>query len=71
MRFNVYGHFDVILHVGPDGWWIAEQVGDDGKRRFLPDVVLDPDIDPEAIPGQLEAVFHESARPGAKIVRVG
>ena len=70
LEFDVYGHFRVNLHRGEDGWWVAERVGDDGKRSLLPEVVVPPDADAHRIADHLEAMFHEWARPGARIVQI-
>ena len=67
LRFDVYGILQVALRPGADGWWIAERIGSDGKRRHLPEVLIPPGTSPDQVPDFLEAVFHESARPGTKI----
>jgi len=67
LLFDVYGRLQVVLRPGDDGWWIAETVGSDGKRRQLPEVIIPLDTSPDNLPAFLEAVFHESAGPGATI----
>ena len=70
LRFDVYGHFRVVVHRGPDGWWVAEEVSDEGKRRFLPSVVIPPDAGPDEIADHLEVMFHEAAQPGGQVTLI-
>ncbi len=70
LRFDVYGQCRVSLQRGPDGWWVVSEIGTDGKRRRLTQVVVPPDAAPRDIPMYLEAVFREAARPGASISRI-
>jgi hypothetical protein len=69
MRFDVYGRFTLIIERTGSGWLVLEQ-GADGKRRVSEDVVLPPDLPEAEIPGQLDALLHELARPAARITRL-
>jgi hypothetical protein len=60
----------VLVTRRPSGRWRVEQVGRDGKRRLLPDVLLPDEAAEPEIPGFLEAAFHEMGRPGERITRL-
>ena len=70
LRFDIYGRFVVILRDDGVGWWKAARVESDGKRRHLPEVLIPAESDPSQIVDYLEAVYHESARPGEFITRL-
>lgn len=61
IRFDVYGRVVGVLRDG--GRWRAVFVGEDGKHRDAPGVVIPPDLDASELAGHLADVFHESARP--------
>ncbi len=69
--FQVYGRFLVRLARSADGWWQASEVGYEGKQRPLPEVLVPEHDGVDELPGYLEAAFHELARPGEAITRVG
>jgi hypothetical protein len=69
MVFDVYGRFTV--RVRPAGeWMVVEVPRGDGKRHTLPDVVIPVGAADDEIVAVLEAVFHETGRPGESIARV-
>jgi hypothetical protein len=70
LRFDIYGRFVILLRDGGEGWWKAARVESDGKRRHLPEVLIPAESDPSQIVDYLEAVYHESARPGDVITQL-
>ena len=69
--FNVYGRLLVRLARLPGGMWEAAEIGYEGKRRPILEVLVPDHARVEDLPTYLEAAFHEMARPGESIVRVG
>ena len=69
--FDVYGRLRVGVSRGPAGHWETAEIRPDGKRRSLPDVLIPDEAEEDDLPGYLEAAFHELARPGQGIVRLG
>lgn len=70
-RYDVYGHFKVVLRPGSDGWWRAVRVGTDGKLGSGIDVCIPIDAGDGEIIDLLEIAFHEAATPESKIRRIG
>jgi hypothetical protein len=68
--FDVYGRFLVHVARAPGGWWEAAEIGYEGKRRPLSEVLVPEHAAVDDLPGYLKAAFHELARPGEAIVRV-
>jgi len=69
MRFNIYGHYD--LEVIRDGTeWKVFKLGE-GKRAFLSDIVIPGDLGEHEIETYLDDLFHEFAKPGQSIRRIG
>lgn len=42
-----------------DGGWWAYLMGQEGEKRFLPDIVIPLSISEEKVSGYLEDIFHE------------
>jgi hypothetical protein len=69
MRFNIYGHYD--LDVIRDGTqWKVFELGE-GKRALLHDVVIPSEVGEHEVATYLDDLFHELAKPGQSIRRVG
>jgi hypothetical protein len=68
--FDVYGRFLVHVALAPGGWWEAAEIGYEGKRRPLPEVLVPEYAGLDDLPAYLEAAFRGLARPGETIVRV-
>jgi hypothetical protein len=69
MRFDVYGRYILVVERHVDTWRVL-QVGDDGKRGLRSDLVIPGDLPPDDIAQHLDALLHESARPGARVRRI-
>ena len=69
LRFDVYGRYVLVVERHGDGWR-ALQEGDDGKRGLRSDLVIPGDLSPDDIAPHLDALLHESARPGARVWRI-
>lgn len=69
MRFDLYGRYVPIVEKH-DGRWRVLEVGNDGKRGLRDDVVIPSDLSPDDIAQYLDDLFHESARPGARVRRI-
>jgi hypothetical protein len=69
MRFNIFGRFEMeVLRDG--GTWKAFNVGE-GKRVHMNDVVIPAHVEEEELETYLDDLFHELAKPGGTIRRVG
>ncbi len=68
MKFDVYGRFVLELAREADGW-AAYRLGE-GTRRRQPDLAIPPELEPAAVAGFLEDLFHELAQPGRTIRRI-
>ena len=68
--FDVFGEFVVHAEQTDDGDWRFFRPGADGKRARLHDVVVDRGSPVDEIARQLEAVYHESGRPGTSVRRI-
>ena len=62
LRFDVYGRTVGVLR--EDGRWRVVFLGEDGKHRDAPGVVVPPSLEASDLARHLADVFHESARPG-------
>lgn len=69
LRFDVYGRA-VIEVERRDGRWVATYVGE-GRRRPAEDVRIPPEAPAESLADHLDVLFHEYARPGTSVRRVG
>jgi hypothetical protein len=69
MRFDVYGRYVLIVERSGTRWRVL-QVGDDGKRGLRDDVAIPSELSPDEIAQHLDDLFHESARPGARVRRI-
>lgn len=69
MRFDIYGQqeLDVIRDGG--GWKVYGVA--DGKRILLSDVVIPAEVEESEMSTFLDDLFHELARPGKTIRRLG
>ncbi len=59
LRFDVFGH-RVLIAASKNGW-VTFYLGDDGKRRSAPDIVVPPDIPESGIAQYLDDICHEWA----------
>ena len=69
MRFDIYGK-DQLEIVRDGGRWKVFGLGD-GKRIPRGDVVIPAEVVADEIVQYLDDLFHELARPGQTIRRVG
>lgn len=68
LRFSIYGRF-VLEMVREHGRWTPFRVGDSARRRE-PELVIPSDLDASEVPGFLDDIYHELARPGETITRL-
>jgi hypothetical protein len=59
LRFEVFGRR--VLIASSNNGWVTFYLGDDGKRRSAPDIVVPPDIPESEIAQYLDDVCHEWA----------
>jgi hypothetical protein len=69
LHFDVYGRFVVDLE-RRDGRWVATYVGE-GRRRPAEDVLVPPEATEDSLADHLDVLFHEYARPGQVVRRLG
>lgn len=69
MRFDVFGRFVLLVEHDGDGWRVLE-LGSDGKRRLLEEVVVPPHTREDELATLLADLLHEYARPGASVRRL-
>lgn len=69
MRFDVYGHYELVI-VREGNEWKIFKLGA-GTRVLLNDVVIPADMQQHEIAPYLDDLFHELAKPGQTIRRVG
>ena len=67
VAFDVYGQIRVRAERS-SSWWDVYEIGADGKRRRLDDVVVESSAPIENVQRALEAIYHEIAMPGSRIV---
>lgn len=61
LRYDVFGYRVGVLREGAE--WRAVYVGQDGKHRPAPDVVIPPWVTEAEVPRFLADLFHEAASP--------
>ena len=59
MKFDVFGRQVLVCRSGKD--WKAYYLGDDGKRRSAPDIVIPTDLDESQLEQYLDDLCHEWA----------
>lgn len=59
LRFEVFGRRVLVAESGIG--WVTFYLGDDGKRRSAPDIVLPPDLPESEITQYLGDLCHEWA----------
>ena len=69
MRFDIYGKDQVDVIRDGDRWKV-HGLGD-GKRTPRTDVIIPAEVAPDEIAQYLDDLFHELARPGQTIRRIG
>jgi hypothetical protein len=69
MRFDIYGHHELDVIRDGNEWKVYALGG--GKRVLLPDIVIPPEVEESEISTYLDDLFHEQARPGQTIRRLG
>jgi len=68
MKFSIYGRF--LLDIEREhGAWKTYRVAD-GRRVWVNDFVIPPEMNEEDIPQFLDDVFHELSGPEDRIVAV-
>lgn len=68
LRYDVFGrHIGVIRE---DDGWRAVFIGDGGKHREAPGIVIPDRVEKKDLARFLADVFHESARPDRPDVRL-
>ena len=69
MRYSIYGHFELDV-VREGGNWKVFNVAA-GKRVLRNDVIIPAEVQADEIATYLDDLFHELARPGQAISRLG
>jgi hypothetical protein len=69
MKFDIYGRMVLQIEKTATGYQVL-QIGSDGKRRLREDLCIPGHIGEQEIEAFLDALLHESARPGARIQRL-
>ena len=59
LRFDVFGRR--VLIAASNNGWVTFYLGDDGKRRSAPDIVIPADIPESEIAQYLDDICHEWA----------
>jgi len=57
MKCIVFGRMYEVKR--KDGRWRVYLMGQEGKKRFLPDMIIPSSVSEEKISGYLEDIFHE------------
>ena len=57
MKCSVFGRMYEVVR--KEGGWRTYLMGQEGKKRFIPDIVIPSSVSEEKIPGYLEDIFHE------------
>jgi hypothetical protein len=69
VRFDIYGHYELDVVRDGDKWSVFNL--DAGKRVLLKDVVIPTEVQENEVATYLDDLFHELAKPGQSIRRVG
>jgi len=69
MRFDIYGKHQLEVIRDGDRWKVFRS--GDGKRIPRSDVVIPAEVGADDIAQYLDDLFHELARPGQTIRRIG
>jgi len=69
VRFDIYGHYELDVVREGANWKIFELGA--GTRVPLNSVIIPADIDENEIAIYLDDLFHELARPGQVVRRIG
>jgi hypothetical protein len=69
MLFDIYGHYEVDV-IRDGAKWKVFNLGE-GKRILLSDLIIPSEVQEHEIATYLDDLFHELAKPGQKIRRVG
>ena len=67
MLFDVYGRYRIRVDREGAAW----MVGGDGKSTRVQGLVIPSDATPDEVIDLLDVAFHETAKPGDTVVRLG
>jgi len=69
MKFDIYGRFQLDIHREGAAW--AAYRTDAGKRVRIAELAIPPALSADELAGYLDDVYHELARPGDRVSRIG